>query len=94
MGISGVPELLDEGVPFQRLLNDAALNALAAPVNEPHLAKPRLVGGIHILFDNRLDIAGSERVQVEGAFDGHSVKIVNSQCPTPNPQYEAQGARV
>ena len=84
VGIGGVPELLDERMSFQCLLNDPPLNAFAAPVNEPNLTKPRLVRGIHILFDNRFDIPGSEGVQVEGVLYGDSMKILNSQFPTPN----------
>ena len=62
VGLGGVPELLDQWVTLQRLLDDAALNALAAPVNEADLAEPRFVGGADVLFDYRLDVAGREGV--------------------------------
>ena len=60
VGLGGIPEFLDQRVALQRLLDDAALDALAAPVNETDLAEPRLVGGADVLFDHRLDVARRE----------------------------------
>jgi hypothetical protein len=40
-----VPELVDQWMPFERLLDDAALYALAASMDQPQFAQPRLVRG-------------------------------------------------
>jgi len=71
--LGGVPELLDERVAFERLLDDAALDPLAAAVNETYLAETRLVGGADVLVDDRPDIPGREGVEIEGVFDGNPV---------------------
>ena len=65
VGLGGVPELLDQRMPIERLLDDAALHALAAPVDQAHLAEARFVGGGDVLIDDRLDIAWGEGVEVE-----------------------------
>ena len=72
MRLRGVPELLDERVAFERLLDDAALDPLAAAVNETYLAEASLVGGADVLFDDRFDVARREGVEVEYAFDRDS----------------------
>ena len=51
------------------LLNDAALNAFAASVDQPHFSEPGFVRGIDVLFDDRCDVARRERVEVERVFD-------------------------
>ena len=59
------------GWPFERLLHDAALYALAAAVNQPHLSQARGVCGVDILLDDRLDVARREGVEVERVLDGN-----------------------
>jgi hypothetical protein len=58
MALGSVGERLDKRVPFERLLDDAPLNPFTAPVNQPDLAKPRLVGGVHVFLDDRRDVFG------------------------------------
>src|SRR5437867_4002824 len=84
MRLRRVPELGDERVPLECLLDDAALNAAAAPVNEADLAKPAIPGGVDVLLDDRFDVARLERVEVEGVFYWNA--HVNSQPPTSNSQ--------
>ena len=60
-----IPELLDEGMIFQRLLDDAALNTLAASVNQAHLSEAGFVCGGDVLGDDRRDVARREGMQVE-----------------------------
>ena len=71
-------------MPLERLLHDAALNALAAAVNQPHLAQSRLVRGVHVLLDDRLDVARREGVEIEGRLDRDVVSHVNSELPRAN----------
>jgi hypothetical protein len=54
---------------FERLLDDATLDAFAAAVNQANLAEPSLVRRVHVLFDDRLDIAWLEGVQIERPFN-------------------------
>ena len=65
-----IVEALDERVPLERRLDDAALHAGAAAVNEPHLAQAGLVRGGDVLLDDGLDVPRVEGVKVERAFDG------------------------
>jgi hypothetical protein len=69
-----VPEFHHERVALERLLHDPALDALAAAVNEAHFAQSRLVGGVHVLFDDGRDVARGERVQVDRVLDGDPVR--------------------
>ena len=69
VGFGGVPELDDQRMPLERLLHDAALNALAAAVNQPDLAQAGLVRGVDVFLDHRRDVARRERVEVEMIFD-------------------------
>ena len=73
VGLGGIPELLDERVALERLLDDAALDTLAASVDEPYLAEARRVRGGDVLVHDRCDVAGIEGVKIEGAFDGDPV---------------------
>ena len=50
---------------FQRLLDDAALNTLAASVNQAHLSEAGFVCGGDVLGDDRRDVARREGMQVE-----------------------------
>jgi hypothetical protein len=54
---------------LERLLDDAALNAHAAAVDEPHVSQTRGVCFIQILFDDGWDVARREGVKIERAFD-------------------------
>ena len=54
---------------LQCLLDDAALDAFAATVNQPHLAQTCFVRGGDVLGDDRRDVARREGVEVERGFD-------------------------
>jgi hypothetical protein len=64
-----VPELHDQRMVLERLLDDAALNAFAASMNQPNSAKARFVRSRHVLDDHRRHIAWRERMKVERIFD-------------------------
>ena len=49
MRLGCVPELLDQRMGAEHTLDDGALHALAATVNQPHLAQPGLVGRVGVL---------------------------------------------
>ena len=74
MRVAAVPELGDERMPLERLLDDPALDAFAAAVNEADLPQACVVRRVHVLLDDRFDIPGRERVQVETMFDRDPVR--------------------
>ena len=55
---------------FKRLLDDAALNAHAAAMDEAHVAQTRGVCFIQILCDDGRDVARREGMKIEDSFDG------------------------
>ena len=57
---------------FERVLDDPALDALAAPVNQPDLSQARLVRGSNVLLDNRRDVSRRERMEIELRVDWNS----------------------
>lgn len=59
---------------FERLLNDAALDAPAAPVNQADFPKAGCVRGCHVLVHHRSDVAGMERVQVQRGLNRDFVR--------------------
>jgi hypothetical protein len=63
-----VPELRHQRVVLECLLDDAALNAFAAAVNQPHLAKAGFVRGGDVLGDDGCDIARRKGMEVERGF--------------------------
>src|ERR1044072_3691788 len=69
-----IPELDDERMAVERLLHDAALDALAAAVNETNLAQALLPGGVHVLLDDRLAVPRREGVEGERVLDGTAVR--------------------
>jgi hypothetical protein len=84
MRVRGVPELLDERMSLERLLNNPSLDPPAPPVNQADLAEARLVRRGDVFIDHRLDVAGRERMEIECAFDGDpmAIAIPDSQLPT------------
>ena len=67
-----VPELDDVRVTLERSLDDPALHATTASVDEPHLAKAGRAGRVQVLGDDGRNVAGRERVEIELGFDGDS----------------------
>src|SRR5438309_8073679 len=74
MRLRGVPELDDQRMPFERLLDDAPLHTAATSMNEAHLAQTALPGDVHVLLDDRFDVARLEGVEVERLFDGDAAR--------------------
>ena len=64
-----VKKFQHERVPFERLLDDAALYADAAAVDEAHVVESCRMRFVDVVRDDRGDVSRRERVQVEGAFD-------------------------
>jgi len=56
-------------VILERLLDYAPLNPFAAAMNEADLTEACIVCRVHVLFDDRLDVAWREGVEIERAFD-------------------------
>lgn len=69
VGSRFVPEFGDQRMAVERTLHHRSLHALAAPVNQPHLAESCLVCGTDIFLHNVHHITRREGVQVEEVFD-------------------------
>src|SRR6266508_1867192 len=52
MAVWCIPELVDESVFLERVLDDASLHAFAAAVNQTHDAEARSVGRGNVLLDD------------------------------------------
>ena len=78
MCLRRIPELLDERMVLERLLDDPALNTFAASVNQPHLAKAGFMRGADVLDDDRRNIARRERVKIDPVFDGDLHEVTAS----------------
>lgn len=80
VGFGRIPEGLDQGMVLQRLLDDAPLDPLTPAMNEADFTEACLMCRVHILFDDRLDVAWREGVEIERAFDrdpvGHEAVYV------------------
>jgi hypothetical protein len=56
-------------------VDDRALDPDPTSVDHPHLAKPALVRRRQILLDDRRDVPGRERVQIEDVFEGDRKRV-------------------
>ena len=74
---------------LERLLDDAALDAATATVDEPQLGEPGFVSRADVLFDDGRDVARRERMQVELRFDGDGVRFAVHRSPFAVPGYAA-----
>ena len=63
-------------VPFERLLDDAALHPQPAAMDESDLAESCRVRFVDVLFDNRRDVRRRKSVEVEGALDGDVERVL------------------
>src|SRR5262245_31923433 len=61
---------------LERGLHDAALNATAASVHEPHVLQSRVRRRVHVFLDDRRNVPRRERVEVQLRFDGKSNRVV------------------
>jgi len=52
MRLGCVPELDDQWMPLECLLDEPALDALAAPVNQSYFPESLFVGGFDVLGDH------------------------------------------
>ena len=64
-----VNEADDQGMALERLLDDRPLDADAAPVNQTDFAQPGPVCFGDVFLDDRRDLARTEGVKVQLAFD-------------------------
>lgn len=74
MRLARIPELGHQRMLLERVLDDAALDALAAAVNQPDLAQAGGIRGPDVLVDHRSDVARMERMEVESVFDRNRVR--------------------
>jgi hypothetical protein len=65
MRLRGIVETLDQTMLLECGLNNPPLHAASASMNQSHFAKSRLVRGVHVFFDYRLDVARMEGVEVD-----------------------------
>jgi hypothetical protein len=73
-------EFLHQRMTFERLLNDGALNALAAAVNQSHDAKTGGVSFADVFLDDRRNVARREGMKVQLRFDENAVRLVVYHC--------------
>lgn len=73
MSVGRIPELGDERMAVERLLDDAPLHAGAAPVDQPHLAEPGGMGLADVRLHDGSHVAWRESVQVERGLDRQTV---------------------
>jgi len=66
----------------ERALHDAALDTLAAAVNQPHPPKPGRVGRADVLVDDGGDVGWCEGVEIELRLDGDEKRHnpTNADC--------------
>ena len=70
-----VPEFCDQRVLLQGRLDDRALGAAAASVNQPKLPQAGVVRGAYVLVHDGRDVAWREGMEIELRFDGDAVRI-------------------
>lgn len=82
MRVRVVPELDDERVACEHGLDDGALHAAAAPVDQPHVEETGFVRGGDELFDDRRNIGGREGVQIELVLDRNLLHARENRATT------------
>jgi len=83
VGLGGVVEGLDERVLLEHRLDDAALDADAAAVNQAHFTQAGGMGRVHVFRNHRRNVARGERVQVERPFYWNVMRIIHPWCMLP-----------
>ena len=68
MRFRSVPELGHQWMPLERLLDDAALHTLAAPVDQPYQAKLGRMRRGHVLIHHRGDVPRGKRMEIDDVF--------------------------
>ena len=76
MRVVVVPEFDDEWMAFEERLHDAALHAASAAVHEPDLRQSGVARSTEVLVDDRRNVGGQKRVQIELARDGNGDRVV------------------
>jgi hypothetical protein len=66
-------------MPGEERLDDRALDADPAPVDQAHLGEAVRAGGVQVLVDDGRDVAGRERVEVERILDRDADGLVGAQ---------------
>ena len=64
MRLQSVPEFDNQRMLLQHVLDDAALNALAAAVDQADLTEASFVRGVDVFRDDRRDVTRRELVQL------------------------------
>jgi len=65
-----------ERVPFERLLDDCALDPAPAAVYEPDVAKASRIGLRQVLVDQGRNVPGREGVKVERGLDWNANRVL------------------
>jgi hypothetical protein len=76
MRVRVVPELADERVSFEGRLDNRALDAATAAMDQTHFAKPCIVSGADVFLDDGRNVARAERVQVQLGLDRNAVRRI------------------
>src|SRR5712691_548252 len=78
-----VPEFDDAGMLVESSLDDAALYAAAAAMDQPDFAEAGGRGRVDVGMHDRWNIAGRERVQIELRLDRDSNRLGSHQPSAP-----------
>src|SRR5262245_56237557 len=71
-----VLECDDQRMAFELRLNDAALDAAAASVHEPHFTQSRLRRRVDVFLDDGSNLSRRKRVQIDLRFDWNSYRVI------------------
>jgi hypothetical protein len=74
-----VPEFDDAGMLVEGRLDDASLHAATAAVDQPDFAEAGGGRRVDVVLDNRWNVAGRKRVQIEFRFDRDSNGAISHQ---------------
>ncbi len=81
-----VPEFDDAGMLVECSLDDAALHAATAAMDQPDFAEAGGGRRVDVCMHDRWNIAGRERVQIEFGFDRDSNRPISHwPCIPPSP---------
>ena len=82
-----VGERVDLRMTLEHGLNNPALDAASAAVNQPHVPEAGCGRGVDVLGHDRRDVARREGVEIDFALDRDADRIFGVQSsPQPQPQ--------
>ena len=87
-----VPEFHDAGMLVKGSLDDAALHAAAAAVDQPYFAQAGGSSGVDKLLHDRRDVSWGERVEIQLALDRDADRVISHRNRTTVRRFESRRA--